>query len=210
MDTVAAPSTSKGQATRERLLAAARAEAVESGGHIEVAAVAARAGVVPSLINRYFRSKPGLVCALVDEFFDRFETEVLRLDLDATGTWAEHEYARLIKGVEFNYADPFAVVLYGQLTRDPLVAQTETARIEAIIRGTAAGIRRAQRRGELPARIDAELAGAAMFGAMRQVMVAALRRTPPPSPTAVVDILWPQVAASVGLAAAARNPLNDK
>jgi hypothetical protein len=38
-----------------------------------------------------------------------------------------------------------------------------------------------------------------MFGAMRQVMVAALRRTPPPAPALLVDVLWRQVAASVGL-----------
>jgi AcrR family transcriptional regulator len=196
---VAIPRTQKGQATRERLLAAAREEAIHTGGTIEVAAVAARAGVVASLINRYFGSKPGLVSALVDEFFDRLQTEVLELNMGETGTWAEQERARLVKGVEFHYADPFAVVLYGQLSRDPVVAQTEKDRIDRIVHGTAIHIRRGQRRGELPRTIDAELAGASMFGAMRQVMVIAMQRRPRTPQHVLVDVLWPQVAASVGL-----------
>jgi AcrR family transcriptional regulator len=57
------PVTPKGRATRERLIEAARAVAIESGGAIEVAAVAEAAGVVPSLIHRYFGSKAGLVAA---------------------------------------------------------------------------------------------------------------------------------------------------
>jgi len=199
VDAIAPPVTAKGQATRERLIAAARAEAIRTGGHIEVAAVAAGAGVVPSVINRYFGTKPGLVCAVVDDFFDRFHAEVLDVDLDDQGSWAEHERLRLEKGVAFHYADPFAVVLYGLLTRDPAVARTETEHIERIIRHSAANIRKGQRNGELPSSVDAELAGAAMFGAMRQVMVAALRRDPRPRPARVVEALWRQVAAAVDL-----------
>ncbi|MET0604662.1 MAG: TetR/AcrR family transcriptional regulator [Baekduia sp.] len=199
MDVIAAPSTAKGQATRDRLVTAARAEAIRTGGHVEVVAVARAAGVVPSLINRYFGTKAGLVCAVVDAFFDRLEAEVLDLDLDDHGTWAEHERLRLRKGVAFHYADPFAVVLYGQLTRDPAVARRETERIERIIHHSAVTVRRHQRAGELPATVDPELAGAAMFGAMRQVVAAALRRTPRPDPAALVELLWRQVAASVDL-----------
>jgi hypothetical protein len=36
-----------------------------------------------------------------------------------------------------------------------------------------------------------------MFGAMRLVMVEALRRAPRPSPEKVIDVLWRQVCASV-------------
>lgn len=199
MKTVASPLTTKGQATRARLLEAARSEAIRTGGHVEVAGVAAAAGVVPSLINRYFGSKPGLVSALVDDFFDRFHAEVLDLDLDEQGDWTEHERLRLTKGIAFHYGDPFAVVLYGQLARDPEVAGKETERIEEIIRNTAKGVRRAQRNGELPKGVDPEFAGAAMFGAMRQVMVTALRRTSRPAPERVAEFLWRQVLASVGL-----------
>lgn len=159
--------------------------------------MARAASVVSSLVSRYFGSRAGLVSALVDDFFDRLQAEVLDLDLDAEGNWARHEYLRLERGVRFHYADPFAVVLYTRLSREPMVARTEVKRIEAVIEQAARNIRRGQRRGELPASIDPQLAGAAMFGAMQQVMVAALGRSPLPPPEQVVELLWQQVAASV-------------
>jgi hypothetical protein len=65
----------------------------------------------------------------------------------------------------------------------------------AIVRRAARSIRKAQRAGELPLGVDPGLAGAAMFGAMRQVMVEALMRPHPPA--RVIAFLWRQVAASV-------------
>jgi AcrR family transcriptional regulator len=199
-----APITRKGAATRARLLRAARALAIASGGHFEIADVARAAGVVPSLVHRYFGSKAGLVAALVDDFFDRFQAEVLDLDLDAAGDWAQHERARLEAGVRFHYREPFAVVLYGALAREPEVARREADRTAAVVRRAARSVRKAQKAGELPVGVDPGLAGAAMFGAMRQVMVEALGRRPRPSPERVIDVLWRQVAASVRIDARAR------
>ena len=197
MTASATPRTAKGEATRARLLSAARSAAIDQGGHIEVASVARAADVVPSLVNRYFGSRAGLVSALVHDFFDRLHEEVLDLDLEGEGDWAKHERLRLEKGVHFHYADPFAVVVYTQLSREPEVARAEMERIEAVIQRAARNIRRGQRRGELPSGVDPELAGAAIFGAMREVMVAALRRSPHPRPERVTEVLWRQVAASV-------------
>src|ERR1700761_3886143 len=112
MTTTAEPRTQKGRATRERLLACARDIAIANGGHIEIAWVAEAAGVVPSLVNRYFGSHAGLGSALLDDFFDRLRAEVLDLDLDDRGTWAQHERIRLEKGVHFHYNDPAAVIIY--------------------------------------------------------------------------------------------------
>jgi len=193
------PTTPKGQATRARLLRAAREEAIASGSRVEIAQVARRAGVVPSVVHRYFGSKAGLVSALIEEFFDRLHAEVLDVDLDDEGTWAQHEYLRLQRGVAFHFGDPLAPVLYAQLGREPEVVQTERERIATVVDEAAANIRRGQRRGELPRRLDPELAGAAMFGAMRQVMVVALARSPRPRQQRVVEVLWRQVAAAVGL-----------
>jgi AcrR family transcriptional regulator len=197
MSSPALPSTPKGQATRERLLQAARERAIASGGHFEIADVAKAAGVVPSLVHRYFGSKSGLVRALVDDFFDRFQAEVLDLDLDDRGRWAQHERARLEAGVRFHYAEPFAVVLYGALARDPEVARREAVRIGAVVSRAARSIRKGQKAGELPVGVDPGLAGAAMFGAMRLVMVEALTRKQRPPAQQVIDALWRQVAASV-------------
>lgn len=194
---VAVPRTPKGIATRERLLACAREIAIANDGHLEIAWVAEAAGVVPSLVNRYFGSRAGLISALFDDFFDRLRAEVLDLDLDDQGTWAQHERIRLENGVRFHYADPAAVVLYTRLSREPEVAATENRHIEMVIKHAAANIRRGQQRGELPASVDPELAGAAMFGAMQRVMVTALGRKPRPRPDRVIEILWRQIAAAV-------------
>jgi AcrR family transcriptional regulator len=199
MITIAPPRTQKGRATRERLLACARDIAIGNDGHVEIAWVADAAGVVPSLVNRYFGSRAGLISALLDDFFGRLRTEVLDLNLDNQGTWAQHERIRLEKGVHFHYTDPAAVVIYTGLSREPEVALTENRHIDRVVKHAAASIRRGQKRGELPSSIDPELAGAAMFGAMQRVMVTALGRTPRPRPDRVVEILWRQIAAAVDI-----------
>jgi len=197
VSTVTLPTTPKGRATAERLLAAARDVAIANDGHIEIATVAEAAGVVPSLVHRYFGSKAGLVRALVDDFFDRFHEQVLDLDLEDRGDWARHEHARLVLGVEFHYREPFSRVMHGLLARDPEVARREVERIAVVVDRSARSIRRGQKNGELPVGVDPGLAGAAMFGAMRLVLVEALTRTPRPSARKVIDVLWHQVAASV-------------
>jgi AcrR family transcriptional regulator len=197
MTMAAEPRTAKGRATRQRLLACAHDVSIANDGHLEIAWVAEAAGVVPSLVNRYFGSRSGLLSALIDDFFERLRVEVLDVNLEDQGTWAQHERLRLEKGVRFHYAHPAAVVIYTRLSREPEVAATENGHIAMIIKHAAANIRRGQKRGELPTSVDPELAGAAMFGAMQRVMVAALGRTPRPRPDRVTEILWRQIAAAV-------------
>ncbi len=197
MSSVSRPTTPKGRATAERLLDAARQVAIDNDGHIEIAMVAEAAGVVPSLIHRYFGSKAGLVAALIDDFYDRFHAAVLDRDLDAHGDWATHEYERLELGVRFHYAQPFSCVLHGLLARDPEVARREAERIADVVDRSARSIRKGQKKGELPVGVNPRLAGAAMFGAMQQVLVEAMTHSPRPSARKVIDVLWRQVAASV-------------
>jgi AcrR family transcriptional regulator len=197
--TTAEPRTQKGRATRERLVACARDIAIANDGHLEIAWVAEAAGVVPSLVNRYFGSRSGLISALLDDFYDRLRAEVFDLDLDDQGTWAQHERIRLEKGVHFHYTDPAAVIIYTCLSRNPEVALTENRHIDTVVKRAAASIRRGQKHGELPSSVDPELAGAAMFGAMQRVMVSALSRSPRPRPDRVIEILWRQVAAAVDI-----------
>jgi AcrR family transcriptional regulator len=204
--TTAEPRTAKGRLTRERLITCARDIAIANDGHLEIAWVADAAGVVPSLVNRYFGSRAGLVSALLDDFFDRLRIEVLDVDLDDLGTWAQHERIRLEKGVAFHYNDPAAVVIYTRLSREPKVAWTENRHIDSVVKHAAANIRRGQKRGELPSSIDAELAGAAMFGAMQRVMVTALGRTPRPRPDRIIEVLWRQIAAAVDIDSGAGVP----
>ena len=199
MAVIQIPSTTKGKATRERLLAVAMEQAVASKGHVELAEVARQAGVVQGVVHRYFGSKSGLISAMVDDYYDRFHKQVLELYLNDTGDWAVHERLRLRMGIQFHYAEPLSAVLHSTFVRDPVVARKEAQRIDGVVDLTARGIVRAQRRGELPRHIDPELAGAAMFGAMQAVLSRALNRPRRPSPEQLETILWQQVAASVGL-----------
>lgn len=199
MAVIQIPSTTKGKATRERLLAVAMEQAVTSKGHVELAEVARQAGVVQGVVHRYFGSKSGLISAMVDDYYDRFHKQVLELYLNDTGDWAVHERLRLRMGIQFHYAEPLSAVLHSTFVRDPVVARKEAQRIDGVVDLTARGIVRAQRRGELPLHIDPELAGAAMFGAMQAVLSRALNRPRRPSPEQLETILWQQVAASVGL-----------
>jgi AcrR family transcriptional regulator len=203
MSSIPLPRTTKGRATRERLLDVARRLAVATDGYVELAVVAKAAGVVPSLVHRYFGSKSGLISALVDDFFDRFHREVLDAPLEE-GDWAHHERQRLERGVRFHFDEPFSEVVYGALARDPDVARNEVARTAVVVERAARSIRKGQQRGELPLGVDPRFAGAAMFGAMRLVMVEALGRTPRPEPERVVEVLWRQIAAAVGIEADAR------
>ena len=166
MAAIQIPSTTKGKATRERLLAVAMEQAVASKGHVELAEVARQAGVVQGVVHRYFGSKSGLISAMVDDYYDRFHKQVLELYLNDTGDWAVHERLRLRMGIQFHYAEPLSAVLHSTFVRDPVVARKEAQRIDGVVDLTARGIVRAQRRGELPRHVDPELAGAAMFGAM--------------------------------------------
>jgi AcrR family transcriptional regulator len=199
MAAIQIPSTTKGKATRQRLLAVAMEQAVASQGHVELAQVARQAGVVQGVVHRYFGSKSGLISAMVDDYYDRFHKQVLELYLNDTGDWAVHERLRLRMGIQFHYAEPLSAVLHSTFVRDPVVARKEAQRIDGVINLTARGIIRAQRRGELPQHIDPELAGAAMFGAMQAVLSIALNRHPRPTQEQLETILWQQVAASVGL-----------
>jgi AcrR family transcriptional regulator len=199
MTAIKIPTTAKGKATREKLLQAARKLAIAENGHVELAQVARECGVVASVVHRYFGSKAGLITALVDDYYDRFHTQVLELYLNDTGEWAVHERLRLKLGVRFHYQEPLSAVLHGTFVRDPVVAAKEAERIDDVIALTARGIKRAQRRGELSKTIDPELAGAAMFGAMQLVFAKALDRSKRPSPEALEALLWRQVAASVDL-----------
>lgn len=195
------PTTVKGKSTRDKLLRVARKLAIEGNGHFELAQVAREAGVVAGVVHRYFGSKSGLTVAMVDDYYDRFHQEVMGLYLNDTGDWAVHERLRLKLGVQFHYNEPLSAVLHSRFVRDPVVAAKEAERIDGVIELTARGIRRSQRRGELSRSIDAELAGAAMFGAMQLVLSRALDRARRPSPKALETLLWRQVAASVGLGA---------
>jgi AcrR family transcriptional regulator len=192
---MAAAATTPRGTGRGALLAAAADELVARGGRAEVADVARRAGTSVGLIYRHFGSKAGLLAAVVETWFDRLDAEVLDAPMPGRD-WGERERRRTELAVAFHLRDPLAAVILTRLEREPAVAEVEAARMRRHIDAAAENLRRGQRAGEIPAGIDPELAGAAVFGGLRQVLAEVLRRPRPPAAGAVVDELWPFIAAA--------------
>lgn len=199
MVVVASRIEDRGQLTRQRLLHQTASELVERGGHAELTTVARSAGISPSVVSHHFGSRAGLVGAVVEAFFDELHVEILDLDLRSLGTWPVREHERIRRGVSFHFAHPLAPVIYGSLTRDADIARVEAMRIEQVIGQSARNIGAAQRAGELPSGVQPKLAAAGIFGATRQITVAALSGPRRPSQRAVIEQLWRLTAASVSI-----------
>jgi AcrR family transcriptional regulator len=184
-------------AGRAALLDAAVAELIARDGILEVTPVAARAGVSVGLIYRHFASKTGLLSAVVEAFYDRFDAEVLAVDPAPGASWADRERVRTRLAVDFHYDDPLARIVLGRLARDPEVAALETFRLRRQIRFAAGNIARGQQAGEIPADLDPGLAAAVTLGGVRQALAEVLTRTAVPPREAVADQLWRLVVAAV-------------
>jgi len=189
--------TERGAATRRLLLEAAARELAARDGDLEVQAVADRAGVSPGLIYRYFESKAGLVAAVVEDFYDRYDREVIRGVPRPGAGWAARERARTERGVAFLYGEPLAPAVLSRLSREPGVAAIEARRVGRTIRTAARNLALGQRRGEIPADLDPVVAGAMLVGGVRQAVVEALSREESPSREALVDALWGCIVAAV-------------
>lgn len=173
--------TAKGQASRRRLLEAAAAELVERKGALELTRVAARAGVSNGLPYRYFASKAGLIAAVVDDFFDRFDERVFRPDFAAAGDWAEGERARTTELVRFYYDDPLAPFVMAMLAGEREVIARQQVRIAKQIAAAARNLRRGQQQGAVPQHLDPDLSAALVMGGLMQALVTAFSRDPRPA-----------------------------
>lgn len=193
------PVTPRGVATRDRLLAAARSELVERQGVLEVESVAGRAGVSVGLIYRHFGSKAGLVGAVIQEFYKRFEEEVITSNPAPGAGWVEREHVRTLRSVAFNYEDPLAPVVLSRLHLEPAVAAIEARELDAHIEMSAVNVAYGQREGFVPKEIDPRFAGAMIFGGLRRVLVEALGRTPRPPQAEVAAQLWSFISAILGI-----------
>lgn len=205
-----APSTPRGEATRARLLEAARNELVERQGVLEVESVARRAGVSVGLIYRHFGSKAGLVAGVVQAFYKRFEDEVITANPAPGSGWVEREHVRTLRAVAFHYEDPLAPVVLSSLHLEPAVAALEARQLDAHIEMSAVNVAYGQAAGLVPEDIDPRFAGAMVLGGLRRVLVDALGRTPRPGPEEVAAQLWRFVAAILGISESATGGLEGR
>lgn len=180
--------TPRGLSARARILAAATEVLAEEGG-VEVARVAARAGVSEGLPYRYFGNRSGLVAAVVDDFHLRLSEAVVYADFPGD-TWQEREKERVHAWVHFLYDDPLSPVVLGGLGGDPVVAESWRRRLALAVEVGARNFARAQRAGDLPKGNDPTLLAATILGGVQSAVAIALASTPRPPESAVQDALW--------------------
>lgn len=197
--------TARGQASSQKLLAAAANDLVEHFGELEVQRVADRAGVSVGLIYRHFGSKAGLVRAVVEDFYDRYDSEVFDTNPVPGAGWSTREHERTARFVHFFYGEPLAPAVLLHLSRQPEVAATEAARIARHIEMAARNLALGQARGEIPADLDTGIVGAMVLGGLRQAMAEALRRPMRPPPETMIGELWRVIVAAVRFQAG-KNP----
>ena len=158
---------------------------MDTGGKLEIAALATRLDASPALLYRYFGSKDGLVAAVVEEFYDDYDAAVFLAATDeylaAGDDWQTKEQARISREIAFLYAHPMARVVLAQVLQEPAAAHVDAARVAAQIEVAARNVERGQHQGAVAADVDPALAAAAFIGAFRQVVGEALRRPVPPA-----------------------------
>jgi len=180
--------------TRELLLHSAMQELMANNGALEIGDVTKRAGVSAGAPYHHFGSKSGLIAAVVDDFYERYDTSVMNVEI-AGQHWATREKARVKMIVEFHYSDPLSPIILSRLSRDPTVAQVEARWLSAHIAKGARNIANGQRDGDISNSIDPEFAAAMILGGLRQAIVHALARKPLPRRGALARELWAFVLA---------------
>ena len=164
--------TDKGRRTQARLLEVAGRQLLESG-HLEVTTVAERAGVSIGLLYRYFANKDGLITALVDEFYDRYEEAVFSEIPPVDVHWSDFERERIRREVAFVFDEPLGRVIVGGPPAEPAAAHADARRLGRHIEMAARNIVHGQRRGEITVMVDPRLAAAAIIGGLRSCMAMA-------------------------------------
>lgn len=182
--------TARGGATRQRLIDAARAELLDTGGALEVAKVAARAETSPGLLYRYFGAKDGLVAAVVHAFYDSYDEAVFAVAAPAGLGWAERERERLAREIDFLCDDPLARIIVGRRLRETSAAQADAERLATQIDMAAKNVVHAQRTGEVDPAVDARLVSAAFLGAFRELMAEAMSRDVLPARPDLLGTIW--------------------
>lgn len=185
----------KSDATRAKLLACAGALLVEGNGAFEISALAARTGVSAGLSYHHFESKTGLIAAVVEQFYDRYDAAAMDSNPLPGAAWPERERARVERVVDFHLSDPLAPVILSRLSREPQVAAVEARRVGRHVELGTANVRSAQRAGLIPRQLDANLLVAMMMGGLQRALGEALARNPRPHRDWLVEEIWGSIAA---------------
>lgn len=147
---------------------------LQERGVVEIASVAAEAGVAQSVIHRYFGNKAGLVEAVINRFYDEYDEAVFLAEIAPGASWLEREAMRIDKEVGFLYDHPLGPAVAAGLLHEAAATRVDAERQRRHAADAANNIRHGQRSGELSAEVNADLVGAAIIGALRSVLATAL------------------------------------
>lgn len=195
--------------TRERLLEAAQEELIRGQGQLEMQAVGRRAEASVGLAYHHFGSKAGLIAATVEGFYTRLEAAAFSGSRPGGKTWVEREKGRIAETIRFHYADPFALLVIGVLSRAPEVRDVETAFTSRQLASGAGMIEAAQRDDIVGIDIDPHFVIALMMGGIRQALIGALMREPRPDPEILTDEIWAFMAGALRLSDKANAEIGD-
>lgn len=184
---------------REKLIDAAQAVLIEGQGHLEMQAVAKRAGVSVGLAYHHFGSKAGLISAVVEAFYSELDEAVFGEPQWPFKSWAEKEKGRIGAYVAFHYAHPFSRLVIGPLSRAPEVLDVEAAFTNRQLSGGAKMLISAQDGGIVPKDIDPHLTIALMIGGIRQALIQTMTQTPQTDPDNLTNEIWVFIAAALRL-----------
>ncbi len=162
-------------ATRQRILQAAAQLLARNEGALEMSWVAKEAEVSQGLAYHHFGSREGLLEAVVNDFYDRLEAEVLMASFSEIESWEERETQRSERYIAFLTEDPLGPTLMNKLSQTPAVAALEGNRWRKLVAEGARNIGDGQRRGVVGSRDDPSLLAAMVLGAMRSAVVNALQ-----------------------------------
>jgi AcrR family transcriptional regulator len=129
--------------------------------------VAKAAGVSSGLAYHHFGSKEGLLVAVVNDFYDRIESESLMVRFDDAAGWEDREKDRVRLYINFLLSDPLGIVMLSRLAHAPGVAAVEAQRWDRLVTVGARNIADGQKRGAVGADQDPELLAALVLGSVR-------------------------------------------
>ena len=167
-------SAEREEATRRRILKAARQVFVENGFHrASIDDVVAACGLSVGAIYTYFPNKDELIRASILDA-NREESDAVLADTRAAGSVGER-LDRGIRGwwrytIEAEGAPAFLAEAWGEASRRPLIRDLMARRYERGITMTSIMFRECVERGDLPARIEVD-ALARTIGALTDGMV---------------------------------------
>ena len=187
------------EAARARILEAAKTLLSEGDGKLEMGWVAKAAGVSQGLAYHHFGSKEGLLSAVVEDFYDRIESDVLMARFAEYDDWNRRERDRVARYLAFLLADPMGRTVITRLASTPAVAGIEAGRWQRLIEEGANNIAEGQAQGVITAAQDSRLLAAMVLGAVRAAATSEFSDTTGIDPDALADQIWQFLGRGLGL-----------